>query len=565
MSSPHHIRIGVTGHRPARLEGVDPEVLEARIGALFDAIAAALGAEARIDVVTCLAEGADSLAASCAMARGWSHEAVIPFPAAVYAEDFPAGPGRTRFEAQLAAAGRVFALDCALESDEARTIAYERAGRVVLAQCDVLVAVWDSGPVRGRGGTSQIVAEAVAADIPVLHLDPHHPGTGVILWSGLNAHDLGEESAETVARAPIDRLGEVLAALPGLDVTMPPIAEAPLRPRMARLLGWPYTALLGVTRARAPRAPSPAPSPSPIAEGEMAERFTLADRQASEAAGVFRGAYVANFVLAALAVLISLSGLVLPLALKPVLLASELAIIASILAITHFGNRLNWHRRWIEQRQLAERLRCLAIATRLGNLDLRRHGRGASPAVQAEACILARRIGLPDRIADKAWLNAVRADLLAMLADQQGYFAREAATMHRLDHRLHRAGTFLFACTALVCIGFLGLEAALGLGGIHWPEDELHHAALIVTIATAAFPTLGAAIYGIRMQGDFAGVAERGEAMEAQLGALHAAVSSDPAEFDTLLTRTRRAGALLAEDLDRWTHAYHARPLVLPG
>lgn len=563
MSQSQHIRIGVTGHRPARLKGIDPEALEARLELLFDAIGAALGGEARIDIVTCLAEGADSLAASCAMSRHWPFEAVLPFPVAAYAEDFAPGPARERFDAQLAAANRVFALDCAREGDDADTIAYERAGRVVLAQCDVLVAVWDGGPARGRGGTSQIVAEAVIADIPVLHLDPGNPQSAEILWSGLNAHDLGEESIETVARAPLDRLGEVLAALPGLGRSMPDIAEAPLRPRMARLLGWPYAALLGVTRARAPRAASPSVPIS--AEDVIAARFAGADQQASEAAGVFRGAYVANFALAALAVLVSLSGLVLPLAMKPLLLASELAMIAAILAITHFGNRLNWHRRWIEQRQLAERLRCLGIATRLGNLDLRRHGLGTSPAVQAEACVLARRIGLPDHSADAGWLAAVREDLLAMLADQRGYFAREAATMHRLDHRLHRAGTFLFGCTALVCIGFLGLEAALRLGGAHWPEEELHHAALIVTIATAAFPTLGAAIYGIRMQGDFAGVAERGQAMEAQLDALHAAVSSDPADFDILLTRTRRAGTLLADDLDRWTHAYHARPLVLPG
>ena len=562
VQSPH-IRIGVTGHRPAWLQGVDLEQLEARVGALFDAVAAAQGSSPRIDIVTCLAEGADSIAARCAMARHWPVEAVLPFPASVYADDFAPGPARQQFDAELAAASRTFALDCAREGENADTLAYERAGRVVLAQCDLLVAVWDGGPSRGRGGTSQIVAEAVAADIPVLHLDPHGEAPATILWSGLNAHDLGEETVDTVARAPLDRLGAVLAALPGASSARSGIVEAPLRPRTARLLGWPYAALLALTRARAPRAPGSA-APVPDTD-EIAERFARADRQASEAAGVFRGAYVANFALAALAVLVSLSGLVLPLALKPLLLASELALIGAILAITHFGNRRNWHRRWIEQRQLAERLRCLALSARLGNLELRGHGLGTSSAVQAEICVLARRIGLPDRCADPAWLKAVRADLLAMLAGQRGYFAREAATMHRLDHRLHRTGTLLFACTAIVCIGFLGLEAALWLGGAHWPEDRLHHAALLVTIATAAFPTLGAAIYGIRMQGDFAGVAERGKAMEAQLDALHAAVASDPVEFDILLTRTRRASTLLAEDLDQWTHAYHARPLVLPG
>ena len=565
MGQARHIRIGVTGHRQARLAGIDPAELEARIGALFDAVGAAMGEGARIEIVTCLAEGADSIAARCAMARGWPFEVVLPFPAEIYAKDFADGPARERFDVELAAAHRTFALDCAREGEDAATLAYERAGRVVLAQCDILVGVWDGGPARGRGGTSQVITEAVAADIPVLHLDPRGNTPAQVLWSGLNAHDLGEESVESVARAPIERLGEVVTALPGLGAEPPDIAEARLRPRMARLLGWPYRALLAVTRARSAALRAATDAAPVLAASAFAAQFARADRQANEAAGVFRGAYVANFALAALSVQVSLSGLLLPLALKPVLLGSELVMIGTILAITLFGNRRNWHRRWIEQRQLAERLRCLAITTRLGNLDLRTHGVGTSWAVQSEVCVLARSIGLPDRSADAAWLGSVREDLLAMVADQRGYFAREAETMHRLDHRLHRAGTFLFACTALVCIGFLGIEAAQRLTGLHLTEGALRNAALLVTVAAAAFPTLGAAIYGIRMQGDFAGVAERGHAMEAQLAALHAAIASDPAEFDTLLTRTRRATTLLTEDLDRWTHAYHARPLVLPG
>ncbi|WP_068071038.1 hypothetical protein [Novosphingobium lentum] len=569
MGHSRHIRIGVTGHRQARLDGVDLAVLEARVGALFDAIGHALcnaasGEHPQIEIVTCLAEGADSIAARCAMARGWRFEAVLPFPAAIYADDFPAGEPRDRFDAELAAAHRVFALNCSREGEEADTLAYERAGRVVLAQCDVMVGIWDGGPARGRGGTSQIIAEAVGADIPVIHLDPRGLAPEMLLWSGLNAHDLGEETVDTVARASIDQLGPVLAALAGIDGRAPGLEEAPLRPRLARLLGLPYAALLGVTRAKGSGSGN-AGADADLRHDALAARFIRADRQASEAAGVFRGAYVANFGFAAMAVLVSLSGLVLPIAFKPLLLATELGLIGAILAITHFGNRLGWHRRWIEQRQLAERLRCLAIATRLGNLDLRAHGAGTSRGVQAEACVLARRIGLPNRTADDAWLGSVRSELLAMVADQRGYFRREAQTMHRLDHRLHRAGSILFVGTALVCIGFLAVEAALHVVGGEIPGESAHTAALYVTIATAAFPALGAAIYGIRMQGDFAGVAERGHAMEVQLGALHAAIASDPPDFDTLLTRTRRATALLTEDLASWTHAYHARPLVLPG
>jgi hypothetical protein len=565
MGQQPHLRVGVTGHRLSKMEGVDLAALAVRTSTLLDAIASEMGTGARIDLVTCLADGADSIAAQVAMARGWRLEAVLPFPRETYAEDFVPGPARAAFEAELTAATRVFVFDCPRSTEDANLLAYERAGRVVLAQCDVLVALWDGGPARGRGGTSQIVAEAVAGDIPVIHLDPHDTAAPLILWSGLNAHDLGEETVATVARAPLDSLGAVLAALQ-LSATLPQLARTLFRPRRAWLLSLPFTVLLALTRARVRRQPAIEPLHQlPGAATGLVERFEAADRRASEAAGAFRGAYVANFAFAALAVLVSLSGLVLPLWFKPVLLAVELGLIGSILAITHVGNRQGWHRRWIEQRQLAERLRCLSIATRLGDLDLRAHWAGTSDPVRAEACAAARAIGLPDGTASAGWLDDVRRDLVALVAAQRAYFAREAATMHRFDHRLHLTGTWLFGATAVVCIAFLAIEAAFRLSG-HEPAGEgAHLAALYVTIATAAFPTLGAAIYGIRMQGDFAGVAERGHAMDGPLAALHAAILDDAANFDTLLVRTRRATALLTEDLSTWTHTYDARPLVLPG
>jgi hypothetical protein len=242
MGQQPHLRVGVTGHRLSKMEGVDLAALAVRTSTLLDAIASEMGTGARIDLVTCLADGADSIAAQVAMARGWRLEAVLPFPRETYAEDFVPGPARAAFEAELTAATRVFVFDCPRSTEDANLLAYERAGRVVLAQCDVLVALWDGGPARGRGGTSQIVAEAVAGDIPVIHLDPHDTAAPLILWSGLNAHDLGEETVATVARAPLDSLGAVLAALQ-LSATLPQLARTLFRPRRAWLLSLPFTVL----------------------------------------------------------------------------------------------------------------------------------------------------------------------------------------------------------------------------------------------------------------------------------------------------------------------------------
>jgi len=62
-----------------------------------------------------------------------------------------------------------------------RTEAYESAGLFVLDHIDVLIALWDGKPAKGRGGTGQMVAEARARGLPMawIHTDEHNPSTGV--------------------------------------------------------------------------------------------------------------------------------------------------------------------------------------------------------------------------------------------------------------------------------------------------------------------------------------------------------------------------------------------------
>ena len=52
----------------------------------------------------------------------------------------------------------------------ARPRAYEAAGHLTLDNCDILLTVWDGKPGRGRGGTPEIIAEALERGVPVLHV-----------------------------------------------------------------------------------------------------------------------------------------------------------------------------------------------------------------------------------------------------------------------------------------------------------------------------------------------------------------------------------------------------------
>src|SRR5262249_11293821 len=111
-------------------------------------------------------------AATAAIRHAVELQSPLPFPREDYLGDFPEGPDRVRFLELLAEADRnaVFELPgTRLEPD----LAYESVGLVALRQSDLLIAVWD-GKIedRKRGGTTDIVAKALEAGIPVIWFKP---------------------------------------------------------------------------------------------------------------------------------------------------------------------------------------------------------------------------------------------------------------------------------------------------------------------------------------------------------------------------------------------------------
>ncbi|SOB79118.1 hypothetical protein SAMN06297144_0385 [Sphingomonas guangdongensis] len=568
------IAVGVTGHRPPRLAEVDMADLRARIDEVMAALAAA-SPTSRFRLIGSLAEGTDMVAADAAFARGWQVDTVLPFARADYAADF-GDAAAAGLHTRLDRSTNVLELPGRRDEPGGEAAAYERAGRVVLTQCDILLAVWDGDPPRGRGGAAQIVAEAVSHAIPVLILSPDRSRPPVLLWSGLNEHDSGPEAVDTVARGSLADLPQLLTRLDGMAVnggkvrgrkatrTAPPLF-AVAYPLLLALTGVRRFRLADLRRPRpAGRVPATVTAEAMPAriDAQLWPRFDAADCEASLAAQLFRSAFVSSFALAALAVTLALLGLVVPVAVKPLLAAGEFASIAMILVITSWGSRAGWHGRWLQQRTLAEQLRCLAVSASLGDLFLR--GAQAHDADDAgrERRRIARRLGLPSARIDAAYLAEAHLSLAALLNDQIGYVEREAGRMRRLEHRLHRLGAALFATTALVCAGVLGIEVVWTFS--HEPGAE-HSLPLGVTVLSAALPAIGAAIYGIRMQGDFAGAAERNGALAKQLAELRRVVADESPGFDGLRRLIRRTAELLTADVSQWVRATRARPLSLPG
>lgn len=593
------LTVGVTGHRPARLGSETLDQLRELVASLLSGLADAVQTVGRehgeafseeplcLRLVTGLAEGADTLVAKSAAERGWRIDACIPFPRGLYLEDFAEPDAKQTFSQLLERATAVFELPGDRANEDA---AYEAAGRVMLEQADIVLALWDGEPARGRGGTAQIVAEAIAHQVPVIRVDTHAVQPPTLYWSGLSDLDFDRPTIDSVARAAAGAvLAGVVSALcapPDNDVDRRMLARFLQERDHKRTPAWPYPLLLSAARVRRIRRTDLRPprpdqcalylqersNPFGNERGTYASafidrlvpRFGTADAAATYFAQIFRSGFIINFGFAVLAVLLATGGLLFPSA-KLFLIATELAIIILILLNTRVGSRAGWHERWMDYRHLAEQLRVLAATGLLGDLYLRHGDAGESGSIPGWVRWLsratARELGLPSVCADQHYLSRVRAVAQTMIEDQIEYHSRNAHLMHKLDHRLHKAGEYLFGGTIVACAAWITLK----LGGFDVTHGRGVNVTSLVTAVTAVLPAMGAALYGIRMQGDFAGIAERSAVTVKRLQRLQRVVEADGPDFDLLSARLRRLREIALADVAHWRTTYQARPLTLPG
>lgn len=592
---PFGLSLGVTGHRA---EGLPEGALAAASERLGDVISRVANGARRVSaadaeffgaaapafaMLSPLAEGADQAAAEIALDQGFSLKAVLPFAREDYAEDFPVGEARERFEALLARAS------CTLElpgNRDAALEAYVMAGRATVAHADILIAVWDGLPARGRGGTGEVVALALTKGTPIIHIPINQSLSVRILWGGFDPHVITTgDNVETAAR---DFDEDSLGAL--LDCVLAPPADAHersflrtflkerernLKPRVE------YPLLLAMTGIRTfgrsswradPYGAATRAEWSPFREDlanahwvaadldPLEEAYGWSDRLATHFAQTYRSGHVFNFILGAVAVLIALTGLLLPGA-KLVLALAEFAVIIAVIGNTRVGTRCGWHRRWLDYRQLAERLRPMRSLKLLGLAapDVPPSGGMNSQRrwIDWYAAGLWRTIGCPTgKIV--AELPAQLAAALARheLAPQIAYHRGSSQQVAKLDHRLHLIGTALFFATIIGCIVLIA-------GYLFLPEWTTRHSAVFVFLS-AGLPAMGTAIFGIRVQGDFAGTAERSRTTAEQLEALADTLGTSGASLPRAGDLFEQAARAMLADLGQWRLAHYQHELALP-
>jgi hypothetical protein len=167
------VRVGVTGHRTFD----DPAGIEARVRSALERLLRLAGdegdgARVRIEMISAIAEGADRLVAREALALpGTTLSVVLPFPIDDYARDFETEESQREYAELLARAQTVEVMP----ATATREAGYELQGRWIADHSDVLVAVWDGGGSRGRGGTAEIVAYAAERGALLLWVKAERP------------------------------------------------------------------------------------------------------------------------------------------------------------------------------------------------------------------------------------------------------------------------------------------------------------------------------------------------------------------------------------------------------
>ena len=553
------LTLGVSGHRPSRdpkpgagEESSGPKFSADKVRAAIDNFLKTLGAAVDdlgkaenewfdsappvIAMVSSLAEGSDRIAAEAALAIGLPLDVVLPCARTIYEQTFVDDSSRAEFETLLdkARARMILPLPSEPAADREAQLAqaYESAGLTMLAQADILIAVWDGEPARGRGGTGDIVDDAARQGTPVIVIDPAE-GTTRLLWPGAGPFALPARRARDLPTATINKeaLVQIIRGL-----VLPPESEheraglemfLATRAEMDGAQGPTRSASLEVMRAR----PSAASDSNRNAATRLLEGFAAAEQVAQHNARAFRTAFVCNFFIGAIAAcLISLSILLHDW--HHWFVGAELVFVLGVAFSTFWAVHKKWHRRWFEAREVAERLR---VAETFWMLGVWPHN--LTPAQPSWSGWYARAIlrAQPLFSGDLAELLAsARQTLAALVEDQRRYHAVNAARLARLDRGLELAGMF-----------FLGLSVANGLLFLYaklraWPD--LEEWSTFTLAAAIVLPAIAAAIYGVRLFGDFEDIVRRSRRTGLALLALQPLLDKDSGDLLTLRARAGQAG-----------------------
>jgi hypothetical protein len=553
----------------------------------------------QLTVLSPLAEGSDRLVAEVGLELGYALTVPMPFARAVYERDFArSADSVASFRRLLARAGcNVVELDGSRDDPAGRhyhqSRSYEAVGRHVVHNCDLLIAIWDGRPPRGRGGTSDTIRHALSVGIPVwwidqtnpsqlpiwLHdtLEPRFDPAGSAPWSALTEYIhqlvLPPRPPTGHAHAILDRLIGVFCPTPTPPHLRYFVAADTRRatPCWARMHGWMLT-FLAVYRPRQNAQPPP--------DDRVARYWYTRYRQASGVSGLsgdqYRSSYVWVFLLIAASLL--LAGFSLAAAPHDDWRAwghqaayPEAGVVALILLLLLANQIQGWHQTWVDTRLLTELLRQQRFLALIGwslparavsglvdqQLDQRDRDRSAWVPWYLGTLIRAAPMtggALSGPLLRDA-IDSIRSHLVQA---QNAYHEARGKQYRRAARTLAISGELLFATVA-----FLIVVKVLHALGHPEGKPEVYWSA--IEFLTVALPTVAAASVGIRAYAELQLLAEQSHHMVVVMRQALATLDRIGGRLDQPLASQDLGAALTAvtaamlQDVDGWARMFRVK------
>jgi hypothetical protein len=574
------LAVGVTGHRKLRAEA-NTSTIAATLDALFANLSRALREAAQhesrffssaapvLRTVCMAAEGADLLGMQAARAAGSAIVCVLPFPFDEYARDFSsptaANAARSLFEgadARLILPGE--------RAEQARS--YERANEVILANIDLLVAVWDGKRAGGRAGTGDVVQSAISRKIPVIVIAPDRAEEATLLTAPSD-EELTPPIALDLARKPLD--------LPGLvaQVLSPPRGQSARQglidlieerndyrsvrfeyPLLLKLFGVGGIAKAGTeapAKLEGQSTPAMAGLPQHLAPQRQVMRdLARIDSLANHYGRLYRSSTASEFLLTILAALFSAVAFVLFPFVAGVSVIAQVLVNGLVLLDSMTRTTQRWQERWLDYRVVAEQLRCLRFLHPLGfGFVATAHPFQRHRESWAEWYIrrYARALEPPHGTIGASEVASFANQLAeGEIAEQLKYHRANFRQVGLLDRRLSAAARVALA-SAIVVAGLYGISAYYfgAVADVPWKP--------IAIVLFFVLPAMAAAFNGIRAAADLIRLAERSATMAAALTRVRRVILCTPMNYDRLAVAAVRVAKIMGDELSEWRFVLESR------
>jgi hypothetical protein len=440
--------------------------------------------------------------------------------------------------------------------------AYERAYRVIVANIDLMIAVWDGAQAGNRSDTGHAVQIALDAAIPIIVVDPAVPDQPTLLVAPPQIY-FTPIGAEELARdpLPLDLFGFVqpIISPPARRGQRESLIELLHEKPQASTRRFEYPLLLkvagGSLHFRASKAAHSAQQPQPAKAAASAthledpeqslvgEARLMIDRLAIYYGVLFRSSSASQYLVVILGTWISgVVGLLIP-SVSGTTIAVQLIANGLVLADSAVRARHRWQQRWLDYRVIAEELRWLTFRSSLGLGVGQNQTRREASWTDWYLRRMARTLGPPRGKLDRAAVAAVGDQLIRNeIPGQIAYHRGIVRQLGRLEKRLSYAAHL--ALVAAVGVALALAAAALSAGSLEAVDWKPFAMVLL-----AILPSTMTGLIGLRTDADLVRLVERSAHTLALLYRTRRIILTAPEDFDHVASGMDRLASIMGSEL----------------